>query len=69
MEEDKEDKDIWIMWKGYGKHIWMDERKVKVKIKDGSEIMNGRWKYGRYVWKFGMDGVFPQYRVQLEEEK
>ena len=27
--------DVWITRKGHGKCIWMDERKVKVKIKDG----------------------------------
>ena len=26
---------VWIMRKGYRKCIWMDERKMKVKIKDG----------------------------------
>ena len=28
----------WIMCKGHGKCIWMDERKGKVKIKDGKRI-------------------------------
>ena len=47
--------DLWIMCKGYGKHIWMDERKMKFKIKDGKKIINGKieaWKdmYGRLVW-------------------
>ena len=32
---------------GHGKCIWMDERKGKVKIKDGKWMKNGRWKYGR----------------------
>ena len=33
------------------------------------QMMNGRWNYGRYVWKFGMVGACPQCRVQVEEEK
>lgn len=32
-------------------------------------MMNGRWKHGRYVRKSGTDGAFPQYKVQVEEEK
>ena len=28
---------VWIERKGHGKCIWMDEKKVKVKIKDGRE--------------------------------
>ena len=60
---------VWIMCKGHGKCIWMDERKVKVKIKDGKRMMNGRWKYGRYVWKRGMVGACPQCKVQVEEGK
>ena len=31
-------KDIWIMQKGEGKCMWTNERKVKVKIKDGKRI-------------------------------
>ena len=31
--------------------------------------MNARQKYQRYVRKFGMDGAFPQCRVQVEEKK
>ena len=54
---------------GHGKCIWMDERKVKVKIKDGKMMMNGKWKHGRYVRQCGMDGAFPQCRLQVEEEK
>ena len=46
----KKDKDIWIMWKGYGKHLWIDKRKVKVKIKDGKRIMNGKME----TWKVCM---------------
>ena len=30
------------MRKGYEKFLWMDERKVKVKIKDGKRIKNGK---------------------------
>ena len=29
---------VWIMRKGHEKWIWMDERKVKVKIKDRRKI-------------------------------
>ena len=54
---------------GHGKCIWMDERKVKVKIKDGKWMMNDRWKHIGYVWKSGMDGACPQCRVQVEEKK
>ena len=42
-----------LMRKGYGKCIWMDERKVKVKIKDGKRIINGKmeaWKVCMEVW-------------------
>ena len=39
---------------GHGKGMWMDERKVKVKIKDGSRqgIIDGSMEdmYGRLVW-------------------
>ena len=53
------------MRKGYGKCIWMDERKMKVKIKDGKKILNGKME----AWKVGMDEACPQCRVQVEEGK
>ena len=57
------------MCKGHGKCIWIGERKVKGKIKEGRRMMNGKWKDRRYVWKSGRDGACPQCRVQVEEEK
>ena len=40
------------MRKGHGKCIWMDEREVTIKIKDGKSMMNGRQEYERYVRKW-----------------
>ena len=53
----------------------MDNEKVTWKVHSESQdqrwkmMMNGRWKYGRYVWKFGMDGACTKCRVQVEVEK
>ena len=60
---------VWIMCKGHGKCIWMDERKSGSQDQRWTKMMNNRWKRIGYVWKGSMDGACPQCRVQVEEEK
>ena len=66
-------------WKYVGK--CMDNEKMTWKMHmDGwkesesqdqrwKRVMNGMWKYGRYVRNCGMVGACPQCRVKVEEKK
>ena len=60
---------VWIMRKGYEKreYGWMKESESQDQRQE--RMMNSRWKYGRSIRKFGMDGACPQCGVQVEEEK
>ena len=60
---------VWIRCKGYGKGMWMDERKSESQDQRWKMMMNGRGRRIGYVRKNGMDGACPQCRAQVEEEK